>query len=347
MNLVCPHCQKQITVADELAGKTTNCPQCRGPLTVPMASAAGGAPPPTPPAPVIPFRSEPPPPPPPPPPQAPSFGAPPPPPPPPSPPPAFTPVGDYTCRCGMTLNPRILRWVAPACLVLILLIMLMPFMPWVGIYYGPKMLVRQSGAGVAFGGQTEYKEKALSDFSRQFRGEGSERDAEGNPKTPVNPGVSVFMLLYFILLLLAIVAVVGAQVLPMVNPGLAQKLSPWTPLLVTGLVFLTFLFIVLQAIFSFPVESQVADRAEKTRKKYLKEIEDRRPQQETEEQKKRREQRIEETNDHASFVISMVQRRCSFCLVLFLNLVAFGAALTELWLQRRVGKPLPRIVVEC
>ena len=37
MKLVCPHCSKVIDVDERLAGQTTNCPQCQGPFTVPIA----------------------------------------------------------------------------------------------------------------------------------------------------------------------------------------------------------------------------------------------------------------------------------------------------------------------
>src|SRR5688572_10500925 len=37
MKLVCPHCSKVIDVDERLAGQTTNCPQCNGPFTVPIA----------------------------------------------------------------------------------------------------------------------------------------------------------------------------------------------------------------------------------------------------------------------------------------------------------------------
>src|SRR5262245_7326100 len=36
MNLVCPHCAKVVEIAPELAGKTTTCPKCAGPFTVPL-----------------------------------------------------------------------------------------------------------------------------------------------------------------------------------------------------------------------------------------------------------------------------------------------------------------------
>jgi hypothetical protein len=42
----------------------------------------------------------------------------------------------------------------------------------------------------------------------------------------------------------------------------------------------------------------------------------------------------------------LLKHRVSLRLVGFLNLVAVWAALAELWLQRRVGKPPPRLHLE-
>jgi len=329
MNLTCPHCKKTISIADDLAGKTSNCPECGGPFTVPTLQppvAAGSS------EPIIPFRAEA---------AAPPLGAAPaPPPPPPFPAAAPPPVGDYTCRCACTLNPTIVRWTPLVCLALIFVIMLLPFMPWVGIYYGPKMIARQSGAGVAFGGQTEYKEKALEEFTKQYAL--GELDDQGKPKDPINPGVGVITLLYFILLILTVVAAAGAQLLPLLNPSLAQKLNPWTQLTTVGLGFLLFLFIVLQAIFSFPLENQLRNRVKDASAKEIKRIQDdpNRPDQQ-------KQQQIERIQEGAAWLETLVQRRFGLWLVLLLNLVAFAAALTDMWLRRRIGKPPPRLVVEC
>ncbi len=70
MNLLCPNCQKMLTVPEQYAGQMMKCPLCAGTFTVPGLPAAA-APPPPPPVETIPFQSDPMPPPPPPPPPTP------------------------------------------------------------------------------------------------------------------------------------------------------------------------------------------------------------------------------------------------------------------------------------
>src|SRR6516164_1038425 len=49
MNLLCPNCQKMLTVPEEFAGQLMKCPLCAGTFTVP--GLPGAAPPPPPPEP--------------------------------------------------------------------------------------------------------------------------------------------------------------------------------------------------------------------------------------------------------------------------------------------------------
>src|SRR5262249_36297085 len=125
MNLLCPNCQKMLTVPEEFAGQLMKCPLCNGTFTVP---ALPGAAPPSPAPPsgpepdVYSVRPEPPPPPPVPPPV--SDREPPPPPPslaPPPPPPSLAPLPtqDYQRSATVWLSPKVLPWIAPACLLLV------------------------------------------------------------------------------------------------------------------------------------------------------------------------------------------------------------------------------------
>src|SRR5579859_3036070 len=41
MNLLCPNCQKMLTVPDQYSGQTMKCPQCTGTFTVPGAPMPG------------------------------------------------------------------------------------------------------------------------------------------------------------------------------------------------------------------------------------------------------------------------------------------------------------------
>ncbi|HQR42766.1 MAG TPA: hypothetical protein PLX97_08780 [Gemmatales bacterium] len=162
MKLVCPHCAKVIEMDDRLAGQSTNCTLCQGPLTVPYAPAAVVPPAPVPPA------------------GPPTSPAPlPPPPPPPSVPdplgtttawPPSSPTGNVIPpipnspsasaagggRGGLILGklqdfslpPGIHEWLGLGGLVLLFVLF---FFPWVGVYIGDTRLVEQSGMAVGFG----------------------------------------------------------------------------------------------------------------------------------------------------------------------------------------------------
>src|SRR5258707_13195907 len=51
MKLICPSCQKELTVPDQYAGQVMKCPLCAGNFTAPTLPQAGAAPQPAPPAP--------------------------------------------------------------------------------------------------------------------------------------------------------------------------------------------------------------------------------------------------------------------------------------------------------
>jgi hypothetical protein len=137
MELLCPHCLKKVTVADDKAGQVLNCPLCQGVFAAPslapppvrMSASPPSSPPSSPPVPA-------------PPPQIPNMEIPmqpaspapapmpppyvaptPPPPPKPAPPPA-----DYTRRYAIRLRADVLICIPPACLFLIVFVF--SFFPW-------------------------------------------------------------------------------------------------------------------------------------------------------------------------------------------------------------------------
>jgi len=112
MELLCPNCQQKLNIREQYAGQIMRCPLCNGMFTAP---AMGGAAPPPPPVYSPPASSEP----------FYSGGAPPPPAPAPAPPPL--PPGELTKCCTLTISPRVVPWIAPLCLGLVLL---MTFLPW-------------------------------------------------------------------------------------------------------------------------------------------------------------------------------------------------------------------------
>jgi hypothetical protein len=243
MNLMCPHCQKIVSVSDELAGQITNCSLCGGTFMVPRVETPPPSPPslsqpePDPPAPV---------------PSAPTTHL------APSPPtptttavePATTlrtaPVDGLANGLRIRINPKVVQWIAPACFVLIFLIFCLPLFPWVGLYAGDVTIVRQFGAGIAFG---SYSSGTLEAFPFQ---EVFKKD----DKVPA----AVLMIFYFILFLLGTLGVIALYALPSFRPELAEQILPWRPFGLTAVSLLAFIFLLLQMLFGFPLERLVNKR---------------------------------------------------------------------------------------
>lgn len=170
MKLVCPHCAKVIEISESLAGQTTQCTLCQGPLTVPYSNAGN----------VPPVSAEPP---------LPASPAPlPPPPPAPSTPDPLGNTTAWTPPSASTVPPvspaggqntvsvagkasgflkSILQKPLPEAfysgfgLGMLFVLFILFFFPWVGIYIGSTTLAEQSGMGVAFGYATKTPETDL------------------------------------------------------------------------------------------------------------------------------------------------------------------------------------------
>jgi hypothetical protein len=232
----------------------------------------------------------------------------------PPPPPAPAAAGEYRWRVAFTAEPRILRWIAPVCFVLIFLLF---FFPWVGAYYGSHVAVRQLGVGVAFG--VYNGEKGAESLAAEQR-----------------PGVAPFTLLYFLLNLLSVVLAVAVVVLlvapQLLPPHIVAMAVPWRTLAVAGAALLLLLFLLPQVLFNLPLESKLLDEAEKA---YDAEV-----------NKAKDSDRLRAEREYGQ-VRNAVQRRFWFRTVMLLNLLAALSAVGELWLEKRRDKPLPRLVMEC
>lgn len=115
MNLLCPNCQKMLSVAEQFAGQTMKCPSCAGTFTVPAPPPGGFAAAPPPPMPTPSFGSSaaaPP---------SPSFGS------KASAPPAPPPAG-FQHAFSLSLRREFLNFLAPVSLLLVFFLM---FFPWV------------------------------------------------------------------------------------------------------------------------------------------------------------------------------------------------------------------------
>src|SRR5205823_2069221 len=92
------------------------------------------------------------------------------------------------------INGKALRWVVPICL---LLIFILQFFPWVGIYPGGVPAVTQSAYGAAFSGYTQDLDMKKF-FPMPTAAELKKLKEADSPVKDPRPGISVLMLIYFI-----------------------------------------------------------------------------------------------------------------------------------------------------
>ena len=275
MNLLCPNCQKPLTVAEQYAGQPMRCPLCAGTFTVPALPQTPPPPSPPPPAPAETYAFKDPVAPPPPPPGLNFESAPPVPKPPASftgappsgPPPAYTdeqptfpatptPEG-YHRKYTAWFSPRVLQYVAPVCL---LVVFVLTFFAWTGVYPGGVPDAWQNAWQAAFAGYSTDPDAAsiVPPFPK---------DGE--------PGVDFLLIFYVLLLIPTLLITLGCLALAFVHPSklppAAYPLLPWRWGVVAALNLILLLFLVLQLAFGFSLENnyiaakdkEVAVKAEK------------------------------------------------------------------------------------
>jgi hypothetical protein len=330
MNLVCPHCAKVVEIAPELAGKTTTCPKCAGPFTVPLVPpdmmsamsaskekkeetkeekppAKSDAPPsasgtskvesPTP--------------------TAAKEGS--------EAPPVFTPTGPETTtgqpyRLLLAVTPQTMPVIAPICFLLLVVLW---FVPWVGVYAGETRLAEQSGFGVAFGLVSHHEQV-----------------------TPLDSvGMSFYMFLNFLLVILGVLASLGVLLAQYAPPQWRQRMGKVGPLLVEWrtqllclLTLLAFLSIALLLFAPLPFEAEVrGKRAQQLQKEGLKiKFED------------SLKMKIDANAGPVPTDLLETQwlRRTDwFTLAFFLNLLAFLGALADWHRVRHPNRPLPHMEI--
>jgi hypothetical protein len=364
MNLLCPNCQKPLTVPEQYAGQPMRCPLCSGTFTVP-ALPTSAAPPATATAPLPPpivaasapadtyGLKDPVAPPPslapsspvsdlvleelPPSPRAPSTsrgGA-----PTSGPQPTFTeaqpsypstptPEG-YQRKYTIWFSPKILQYVAP---VAVLLVFVLTFFPWVGFYPG----------GVADAWQNAWQ------AAFPFFGYGSDPDVvvavppfpkytEKDVEKSTEPGYNVLLIFYLLILIPTFLIALGCLALRFVPPAklppAAHPILPWRWGLVAGLNLILLLFLILQLVLGFSLvnnvlaatDSKIAARAEK------------------------REAGVTTTTQARQDAIDRglvrqeLRRTIWLDLVVFLHLVALAGAGLMFWINRRGSRPAPRL----
>lgn len=317
MNLLCPNCQKMLTVPDEFAGQMMKCPLCSGAFTVPgLPGVSQSAPPSIEPEPdIYSVRHDP---------------SPPPEPPPllhsPPPPPETTAIQtapqkpslareDYQHTSSGSLNPQVLPWIAPVCL---LLVFFLQFFDWDGLFPGGEPAVTGNAWYAAFGAYA----------------------VDGDLKNPVHfgdddslkPGVSILTIFYLILFFPALAVTIASVVIPLLSiklPSQVNDLMPWRWGIVAAANLILFLFLGLQLLLGFSFDSRYRDWVDKETKR------DAKSNPTTQERKLADAQRGE--------LLNRLRHTNWLRLVVLLHLTAIVSSALMFWIDRRGPlRPLPK-----
>jgi hypothetical protein len=315
MDFQCPHCANRLSIPDQYAGTMMKCPICSKTFQAPSlpAQLPPNVPPAPPPAPgggegykIAPEAPRSTPPPPPPPPPAIQTKAPAPPPPPPSGP------TDYTGAVAAALDTRVVPWIAPACLLLVFVLL---WFPWVGQYQASIPVNIQTGWGTMLGSSTVHELWAHSN--------------EYTAPTDFSL-MNGLMLLFFLALLLALPLSIAAAVLPMVQVSLPPQVEQFKHFrwaLVAIVILGAFLLLTLQLVMHFSIETQVRDRIAKDFQGKLE-----------------GDQMTADKLKYAADITKAGLQRTSYLrLAWYLCVLAVLAALLQFWLDRRgPAAPPPR-----
>jgi|SRR5579864_2774643 len=332
MQVFCPTCNQRVTIADDLAGQATFCPACKAAMTAPVLppmpnmsldpapAAAASAPthvttsPPTHTEPgkesamsasiTNPTL-----------PDAPTISA----------PGASTqtpPPPGYTHSAGFSVSLDVMQWIAPAALVLSLIL---TFFPWNGVFPGGHSAYTQTAWGALFGGHWH---DPVADKVLKY-----ENPGEG--QKPLGKLVhSNWLMLFYLPLLLAgaAMAVLSALLLrlKLQLPRQAEQLVPWRMAVVAGVAFVLTGLLALEMLHGFGLENAI--------------VEDFDAKLQTERDAAKTPEEI--TTFEIKRAIALdglgIRQTTAVELVLLLNVIAvLGAAITFL-LQRRAHLPWPR-----
>jgi hypothetical protein len=261
MEILCPNCQRKLTIAEQHAGMPVRCPLCANtfiaPALPPSPPAAGGT-----------YGLQPPPPPPPPPadsrpplskepagnvPAEPGM--------PPSPAPAPIPT-DYTGRFSVWISPRITQYIPGT---LLLLVFFLTFFPWVAIRPGGVWLESQSAWQAVIGSVSLADKDAeqLSWFKGKQRKETLPQPMAGQAE---GPGWDFLVFLYLPLLMLNLLVTAFAATTEYSDQYLPLALKPyvrWRWAAATLLTVVSFALLLLQSTVGFSLERRAGDAVSK------------------------------------------------------------------------------------
>lgn len=327
MNILCPHCQKLLSVPEEQAGQSVRCSACNSVLSVPVlpkpeapmfssgnqsASAAAqdpdifklaldadqpdpkpGSKPQIAPTPEKPAD------------RAPI--------PPPPPPPPAGPLRVF----AYTLNPQVVVWMTPIALLVLFFLL---WFTWTGIYPG---------------GKAAYTQSAIQMTYKSFSTDAAiDKVMELESKLNKTISWSGMTFLYVMLVLAGLVFAALPLVLKYTNLRLPPKVQPIMPYrlaLVYACTGLAFVLLLLVSWMGFSLETAVTTMM-------------------TEEVEKQKAatpaanlEQLVKLNEGMMAAFFQPQRTVWYRLAFLCNLVALVGAALDWWLAQRAGKPLPRV----
>jgi hypothetical protein len=228
------------------------------------------------------------------------------------------------------ISDRVLRWVVPACAVLIFILTLFP---WVGIYPGGVPALTQNAWSAAFAGSGSED----LDLRKSYRGDArksSDKDKEKGSDWA--PGFSPLLLLYLLpFFLFTLLLSIAVAVLPFVNvplPPQVQQFLPWRWAALAGLNAVLLLFLVLQMFLGFGLENSFTAWV------------DNHPDIKKDAQDSKEKKEIEVKRGQ---MVVMLHRTLWLRLTLLLQIAAAVAAGLVFWIERRgTAAPLPVVEVK-
>jgi hypothetical protein len=320
MHLTCSQCHQKLKIPDALAGKTVKCPRCHAPFTVPPPEAAPAPVAPPEPAAELPEAAVP-------------EAVPAPVPAPaaaaahqpeqekqkeetPSPSPSPAPR-------RRVLDPELLPWVVPGCFLLMLVLL---FFPWLSLSAGGRTIFSQSGLDVAFaGGAKNYPDHPeLQARLQEFFSIAPE------PR----PAGGWWTFLFLLVLLLGILAGVGAVVVDRLGVAAARSLLRWRFPVLAGLSAAALLLLLLQMLVGFPLANQFQAQVEQDQQAL-------RSRANQADEGLERQARLDWVEIQGGIKQSLLRYGLSLRLALLLAVAACGAAVLGVRQQRRAAPALP------
>jgi len=175
---------------------------------------------------------------------------------PPAPAPSTAPPEGYTHTVTIRFNPRVLQWVPP---VALFLGVRAPVLPLGGCVPGGVPAAWQNAWQALYGGYGE--DPNMFDTFHFYPSEKErEQDPEGKRKKDNHPGISVLTLFYLMLFFPTLAVTIAVMVLPFISvklPPALEQLMPWRWGIVAVANLLTFMFLALQLLVGFSLETRV------------------------------------------------------------------------------------------